>query len=469
MNVGGTNAKSQYWFSQDYTETTGGNREHYVRIGDRIVAKVIMKPGSSGAMSPVSLDSSRDDTSRRDGWPPLTLAALLFAIAIAAASASILWKKRGWIPATALPLAFAFTATSCQMVGGRDKVTAAVWHTDAFGDDAPHFFHSGIAPGPIIITKSDGAVIDERRYEPFGQPVDSRAASTTTTGARFDVEPQNILGRLSDPNTGWSYQGARWMAPQTARWAGPDPAVKIPDLAHLENPWSLNPYQYASQSPTLYWDPNGQADTDQGTPSSTYVQPTIGPQDSSRPLITAQDVKDAWNTTSRGLNAIRSSIAGAIAYGISCLFTKDLNKQAAAAELGANVEQIAVGTKLTQEGQKAASPESGSGNAETEAVKRVMSRAELQATKDTGLVRGGRDGTHFATDAVSSDAKRAQERLSLPQRPDVKVTLEVPKGAFSPPSKVKPDYGMPGGGMERTATGPVPARVIKVEPMKGTK
>lgn len=66
----------------------------------------------------------------------------------------------------------------------------------------------------------------------------------------------------------------------------------------------------------------------------------------------------------------------------------------------------------------------------TENVVRVMSKIEATATKSTGLVRGGREGTHYVTTAASNDAKRAAQRLALPQTPEVKVTLQVPKGAF---------------------------------------
>jgi hypothetical protein len=102
----------------------------------------------------------------------------------------------------------------------------------------------------------------------------------------------------------------------------------------------------------------------------------------------------------------------------------------------------------------------------TETVQRAMSQAELQATKDTGLLRGGRDGTHYVSDAVNSDAKRAQQRLSLKDTPEVKTTLEVPAGTFSTPSKVEPKFGMPGGGTERTASGNIPVTIKKVEKLK---
>ena len=105
---------------------------------------------------------------------------------------------------------------------------------------------------------------------------------------------------------------------------------------------------------------------------------------------------------------------------------------------------------------------------ETEVVQRAMSRAELAATESSGLLRGGRSGTHFASDAVNSTAGRAQQRLALPNTPEVRVTLEVPGGTFSPPTRVQPlelpgGRVVPGGGMERTATGLVPVRIIRVD------
>jgi hypothetical protein len=104
----------------------------------------------------------------------------------------------------------------------------------------------------------------------------------------------------------------------------------------------------------------------------------------------------------------------------------------------------------------------------TEVVQRAMSRAELEATLSSGLLRGGRGGTHYVADAVNSTATGAQSRLALPVRPEVRVTLEVPAGRFTLPSRVQPyevapGQVLPGGGMERTATGPVQVRVLSVE------
>jgi hypothetical protein len=106
----------------------------------------------------------------------------------------------------------------------------------------------------------------------------------------------------------------------------------------------------------------------------------------------------------------------------------------------------------------------------TETVQRAMSRAELENIRRTGtLTRGGRAGDHYASDAVNSTAGRTRQRLALPNQPDVRVTLEVPQGIFSSPSKVRPytlpsGKTLPGGGMERIAPGnvDVPVRIINV-------
>ncbi len=99
----------------------------------------------------------------------------------------------------------------------------------------------------------------------------------------------------------------------------------------------------------------------------------------------------------------------------------------------------------------------------TETIQRWMSRAELEASQATGLLRGGREGIHYVTDAANTSAQRARQRLSLPQTPEVRATIEIPSGVFSLPSRVEPLFKMPGGGMERTATGEIPIKILKVD------
>jgi RHS repeat-associated protein len=118
--------------------------------------------------------------------------------------------------------------------------------------------------------------------------------------------------------------------------------------------------------------------------------------------------------------------------------------------------------------RRAAKSARRSGSATTEIVQRAMSRAELDATNKTGLLRGGRAGTHYVSDSVNSTAGRAQQRLALPRPPEIRATLEVQRGTFSAPSTVAP-YRLPngtilhGGGTERTAVGEVPVRILRVD------
>jgi hypothetical protein len=86
----------------------------------------------------------------------------------------------------------------------------------------------------------------------------------------------------------------------------------------------------------------------------------------------------------------------------------------------------------------------------------------LEATQRTGLVRGGRPGTHYVTDNANSAAQRIRQRLALPQTPELVVDLRVPTNVFSRPTRVRPNFGMPGGGMERSASGRVACEVVAV-------
>lgn len=99
----------------------------------------------------------------------------------------------------------------------------------------------------------------------------------------------------------------------------------------------------------------------------------------------------------------------------------------------------------------------------TEIIQRWMSKAELEATQNTSLLRGGRNGTHFVTNSANTDPFRARQRLALPQTPEFRVTLEVPQNRLSPPSIVEPAFNMSGGGIERTANGDIPVKILEVQ------
>ena len=161
-------------------------------------------------------------------------------------------KKRrpAWVAVTAGPVLLFFMA-SCEMLNTDRRSAETLWQRVEVV-----YFHRGIAAGPVVTTNADGTLREERRYEPFGQPVDANFGGTLGP-VDFRREQQNSLGKLTDPDTGWSYHGARWMQPQTARWTAPDPITKVPSADVVLNFSKLHPYQYVMQSPTLFWDALG--------------------------------------------------------------------------------------------------------------------------------------------------------------------------------------------------------------------
>jgi RHS repeat-associated protein len=230
----------EHWFSAEMRER-GGVIEQYIEVGDRIVAKVEL---ASDAAVAIAVSGA---TARHVGVAALAALALLLA-GLGAAAASRQGSPR---PALAALLVLAVLAAGCDTLFGSSG--RAIWRATRVT-----YVHGGFAAGPVLYTGESAAVVEERRYEPFGQGIDS----WREPGGLFDVvdhavEPFNVLNKPTDPRTGWSYHGARWMVPQTARWLTPDPPVKAPDAAFMATPWTLHPYQYTEQNPTLYWDPDG--------------------------------------------------------------------------------------------------------------------------------------------------------------------------------------------------------------------
>lgn len=62
---GTANANTQFWFTQDYSQRNG-IREHYVRLGDRLIARVTAQPApGGGGMGTVSAPPERSKAEGR--------------------------------------------------------------------------------------------------------------------------------------------------------------------------------------------------------------------------------------------------------------------------------------------------------------------------------------------------------------------------------------------------------------------
>jgi RHS repeat-associated protein len=212
----------ELWFSPRLA-VHDGRRDHYVIIGSRALARVSTTPSDT----PISA---------------LPLFGLLLGGAMLLRSRR---KQTAWVLATTL----AFGGCKDQSRAGHALALEAA---DAL------FFHQGAGPGAAVITRVDGSVFEERRYEPFGAPIDAYREPAGVVGdVDAKAEPYNGSNGLTDATTGFSDHGARWMSPAIGTWLQPDPPAKAPHPKFLSELWDLNPYQFVRQNPVLYWDPDG--------------------------------------------------------------------------------------------------------------------------------------------------------------------------------------------------------------------
>lgn len=97
-----------------------------------------------------------------------------------------------------------------------------------------------------------------------------------------------------------------------------------------------------------------------------------------------------------------------------------------------------------------------------------MTEGELKAIQQSGMLRGGNPGkTYFTKDLYKSGA-HAQQRLSLPTTPTLRVEFEILNNPTMKlnGSKVLPDFSMPGKGAEFMTTDPVKVRLINWQPLR---
>lgn len=272
-------------------------------------------------------------------------------------------------------------------------------------------------------------------------------ASRTTTNTRSSLAPSSPLELVdsveSSPRFGFG-EDLGLLHPE----AGPGSFVVFAAEA------AQRELTYARNNPLKYVDPDGRMNDWAYGPFSDNNPKTPIQWNSVTPQQKAVEGALMAITTAVAIAPLAVAAPAVLAtVGNALLATAVAHPTATAAAVG--------GVKIAAEGV-GASPSGGAVSRGTEVVQRAMSGAELAATRTTELLRGGRSGTHFVSDAVNSSAARARMRLSLGQMPEFRVTLGVPAGRFSAPSRVLPANGMPGGGMERTATGPIPVQILGV-------
>jgi RHS repeat-associated protein len=236
-----------YWFSEGVS-VRGGVREYTVKVGDRVVARVKM-PSAAARAAAAGVDA------RELAGKGLALLVMLLSLG------GIVWVLRTPTRAPRGRRVIAVCVTGAMFAAGCGGATSS-WDEarSALATRQVTYLHQGVSAGPTIFTGPAGELVEERRYEPFGEDLDAYrrvSGRYVVANADFASIDANVLNKRTDATTGWSYHGARWMGPQTARWLTPDPPTKAPDPKYMAEPWSLHPYQYVDQNPVTFWDPDG--------------------------------------------------------------------------------------------------------------------------------------------------------------------------------------------------------------------
>ena len=317
------------------------------------------------------------------------------------------------------------------------------------------YFHGGLAMGPVLFTDASGKVQAQRRYEPFGAGIDQSGASGTTGPVDFSDLDYNSLNKPTDPSTNFSYHGARWLGLDTARWTTPDPPVKGPGKEFAATPWTLHPYQYVSQSPTLYWDPDGrrQRPTDGGVPlpagpGTTYWR---GPTGHGAALLSqmAHHAKAAVGLAAVGVAvAAVSAINPVAALAAAAVFQPDHDTGHLSDAL-AIAGPLAISGRLAKslaaagrEGRLLGAATRGGGGGRT--LFRAVGPKELSDIRATGRYRvpeGGTDGKYlFETPEQASSFARMMGDQPYTTN-SVRVTpAELGRGQRITPAREGPAY-----------------------------
>ncbi len=298
------------------------------------------------------------------------------------------------------------------------------------------YYHFDWRGDTVALSDTSGNVTARMSYSPYGErTVESGTVNTPFCfGGRWGVatEPSGLV-----------CMQARYYSTIFRRFLSEDPSGFS---------GGVNLYAYAGGDPIDAMDPFGLGPV--STASNSGVAAILSTPVSFTPCIECHGVSAAGfsgNTNGfQGLGQLTNSARSAVAFEN---FADSWSQEG----MQVTIEAFAVGLSVGLSQALSAGRTSG------EVVQRAMSRAELEATQSTGLLRGGREGPHYVSDAVNSSAGRAQQRLALPQAPEVRATLSVPANTFSSPTRVQPKFNMPGGGSERTGTGSIPVKVLRVD------
>lgn len=114
-------------------------------------------------------------------------------------------------------------------------------------DGERYFYHSDHLGSSAFVTTENGYATQFLAYMPYGETLAEQQNGTSY------YSPFKFSAKEKDPETGYSYFGARYYSPELSVWLSVDPkAAEMPD-------WS--PYSFSFNNPISFTDPDGMKPT----------------------------------------------------------------------------------------------------------------------------------------------------------------------------------------------------------------
>jgi len=138
--------------------------------------------------------------------------------------------------------------------------TSSLHKTEYEGNNI-YTYHPDHIGSSNLITDMAGNKFEHIEYTPYGKTWIDEGSTLNIIGYRF-------TGKELDTETGLYYYGARYLDPQSSRWMSADSALtqympgnqgnnNLPGMGGVFNPVNINLYNYATNNPLKYVDPDG--------------------------------------------------------------------------------------------------------------------------------------------------------------------------------------------------------------------